>query len=148
MIKMKDLSCFLLAVLLVSASACGHKGKSKENVVASEIDTTLQKTTIRFVALEHDFGQVKEGEKVAHTYEVINTGDADLLLQSVKPTCGCTVPKYDRKPIRPGKKGAIEIVFNTRGRPGRQHKSVIVVTNTEPSNTALSFTCEVMPTEK
>jgi hypothetical protein len=148
---MKSLSYILLAMLLVSISACGHKGKSKENIVtleASGIDTTLKKTTIKFVATEHDFGQVEEGEKAVHTYEVINTGNADLLLQSVRPTCGCTVPKYDRKPIRPGKKGSIEIVFNTRGRPGKQHKSVIVVTNTEPPNTALSFTCEVIPEEK
>ncbi|MDR1172145.1 MAG: DUF1573 domain-containing protein [Bacteroidales bacterium] len=146
---MRDLLYFLLAILLVSVSACGHKGKENSVVLeASEIDTTLKKTTIKFVATEHDFGQVKEGAKVVHTYEVINTGDADLLLQSVRPTCGCTVPKYDRKPIRPGKKGSIEIVFNTRGRPGKQHKSVIVVTNTEPPNTSLSFTCEVMPVEK
>ena len=112
------------------------------------IDTTHTRTTVKFLATEHDFGQVNEGEKVTHVYEVLNTGDADLLLQSVKPSCGCTTPKFDKKPIRPGKKGSIQVVFNTKGRPGKQRKTVSVVTNTEPSTTVLSFICEVMPSQK
>lgn len=149
---MKSLSYFLLVMLLTAVSACGQRGgKSKENNnagVTSESDTVVKKTTLKFIAVEHDFGQVQEGEKVSHTFEVMNTGKADLLLQSVKPSCGCTTPNYEKKPIRPGKKGEIEVVFNTRGRPGKQRKSITVVTNTEPPNTVLFFTCEVIPAEK
>ena len=145
---MRGLSCFIVILFLIGVSACGPNGKSKNVEYVSEIDTTLAKTTIRFIAVEHDFGQVNEGEKVSHVYEVLNTGNADLLLQSVRPSCGCTTPKYDRKPIRPKKKGSIKVVFNTKGRSGKQRKSVTVVTNTEPSNTVLSFTCEVIPANK
>lgn len=148
---MKDLSYLLIAIFLVGVSACGHKKQPKENVISmetSEIDTTVKKTTLKFTATEHDFGKVNEGEKVVHVYEVKNTGKANLLIQSVRPSCGCTTPKYDKQPIRPGKKGSIEVVFNTKGRPGKQHKTVLVVTNTEPPNTVLSFTCEVLPAEK
>jgi len=148
---MKSLSYFLLAVFLTVVSACGQKSKSKETVVtinSSGIDSTLKKTAIKFVATEHDFGQVQEGEKVTHVFEVLNTGKADLLLQSVKPSCGCTMPKYDKKPIRPGKTGTIEVVFNTKGRPGKQRKTVTVVTNTEPPNTVLIFSCDVIPANK
>jgi len=145
---MKGLSYFLLAVFLTVVSACGQKNKSKETVItmdSSGIDSTLKKTAIKFVATEHDFGQVQEGEKVAHVFEVLNTGKADLLIQSVRPSCGCTTPKYDKKPIRPGKKGTIEVVFNTKGRTGKQRKTVLVVTNTEPPNTVLIFNCDVIP---
>ena len=148
---MKNLLYFLLVMSLLGFSACRHKGKPDEHHIvlsASEIDTTLKKTTLRFVATEHDFGQVREGEKVTHVYEVLNTGKADLLLQSVRPSCGCTTPKYDTKPIHPGKKGSIEVVFNTEGRPGKQRKTIQVVTNTQPPNTVLIFTCEVMPKEQ
>jgi len=122
--------------------------QSKDHVIIGETsatDNTLKKTTLKYPATEHDFGQVREGEKVVHIFEVLNTGDADLLLESVQPSCGCTTPRYDKKPIRPGKNGSIEVVFNTQGRTGKQHKSVMVVTNTEPPNTVLSFTCEVIP---
>jgi len=135
----------------MGVSACGHKGKSKESIDASisyGIDTTLVKTTLKYIATEHDFGQVMEGEKVVHTFEVLNTGKADLLIQSVRPSCGCTTPKYDKKPIRPGKKGTIEVAFDTKGRTGKQRKTVVVVTNTEPPNTVLSFTCEILSSEK
>ena len=145
---MRGLSCFFVAMFLIVVSACGPKGKSKNAEDVYGIDTTLAKTTVQFIAVEHDFGQVNEGEKVTHVYEMLNTGNADLLLQNVKPSCGCTTPKYDKKPIRPGKKGSIQVVFNTKGRPGKQRKSVTVVTNTEPSNTVLSFTCEVMPAKE
>ena len=124
---MKSLSYFfLLAMFLLGVAACGQRTNSKENIhiIASEIDTIPQKTTIRFIATEHDFGQVREGEKVVQVFEVLNTGDVDLLLQSVKPSCGCTTPKYDKKPIRPGQKGSIEVVFNTKGRTGIQRKTL------------------------
>ena len=147
---MKGLSSILLVMFLIGVSACGQKGKSKNQSTTadiSEIDTTLKKTTVKFIAVEHDFGQVNEGEKVSHVFEALNTGKADLVFQSVKPSCGCTTPKYDKKPIRPGKKGSIEVVFNTKGRPGIQRKTVLVVANTEPSNTVLTFVCEVIPKE-
>ena len=147
---MKVLLYIVLAIFLVCVSSCGHKGRSKENADVSityGIDTTLVITTLKYVATEHDFGQVKEGEKVVHVFEVLNTGKEDLLLQSVRTSCGCTTPKYDKKPIRPGKVGTIEVAFNTKGRPGIQRKTVMVVTNTEPPNTVLSFTCEVIPSE-
>ena len=136
-------------MLLVVFFSCGQKGKPKENVVfsASEIDTTLKKTTIKFVTVEHDFGQVREGEKVTFVYEVLNTGKENLLLQSVRPSCGCTTPKYDKQPIRPGKKGSIEVAFDTKGRTGNQRKTILVITNTEPPNTVLSFRGEVVPAE-
>ena len=142
---MKGLSCFVLAVFVIGVSSCGRTGKSKDHVMFEETSETVMKTTVKFLATEHDFGIVKEGEKVVHVFEVLNTGNAVLLLQSVQPSCGCTTPKYDTKPIRPGKKGSIEVVFDTKGRPGKQRKTVMVVTNTEPPNTVLTFTCEVRP---
>jgi len=150
---MKTLSYFLLvAIFLAGISACGHKikPKEKEHVYIPEnhvIDTTLAKTTVKFVAIQHDFGQVKEGTKVVHVYEVLNTGKADLVLQSVSPSCGCTTPKWDKKPIRPGKKGQIEVVFDSEGRSGKQRKSITVVTNTEPPSTILFLTGEVISME-
>ena len=145
---MKGLSYILLAVFLIGASACGRKGKSNEDFMETVDFESLAKTTAKYLATEHDFGQVVEGKKVVHVYEVLNTGKADLLLHNVMPSCGCTTPKYDQKPIRPGKKGSIEVVFDTKGRPGKQRKTVMVVTNTEPPNTVLTFTCEVITAEK
>jgi len=40
---------------------------------------------------EHDFGTAIEGERLSHTFRLKSTGDADLIINSAKPTCGCTV---------------------------------------------------------
>ena len=148
---MKDLSYIILVILLTVLSACGQKDKSKEHVMDSGViatDSIVTKTTVKFVSTEHDFGQVREGDKVAHVFEVLNTGKSPLIIQNVRAACGCTVPKYEKTPIRPGRKGTIEVAFDTKGRPGAQRKSVMVVTNTEPPNTALFFTCEVIPAKQ
>jgi len=148
---MKSFSNIFLVIFLTVVASCGFQSKSKEidlNSETSGIDTVMKKTTLKFVSIEHDFGQVQEGDKVTHVYEVQNTGKFDLVLQSVKPSCGCTMPKYERKPIRPGRKGTIEVEFDTRSRPGKQRKTILVVTNTEPPNTVLFFTCDVIPAKK
>ena len=131
-------------MLLIGVVSCGNRGKSVENTV-SETDTAMIMTTVKFKVIEKDMGQVNEGEKVALSYELLNTGNNELLIIDAKASCGCTTPKYDKKPIRPGKKGTIDVEFNTKGRTGVQHKTIAVTTNTEPQTTVLSFTCEVLP---
>ena len=135
---MRDIFFIALIMTAIGFSACGIKSDS------AVLDASEIKTTVKFVATELDLGRVNEGEKVAFVYELVNTGDADLLIHNVMVACGCTKPKYDKKPIRPGKKTSIEVTFDTAGRPGHQRKSVMIVTNTEPSNTVLTFNCEVL----
>ena len=144
--NMKGLLYISLIVFAIGVSSCGARSSNHSaNSETSEADSLVKKTTVKFDAVEKDFGQVKDGEKVRLVFELMNTGDADLLVQNVKPSCGCTTPNYDKKPIRPGKKGKIEVEFDTSGRTGKQRKTVMVTTNTEPPNTVLTFNCEVMP---
>jgi len=42
---------------------------------------------------EFDFGNSIEGERLTHTFKLSSTGGADLIINSAKPTCGCTVAK-------------------------------------------------------
>ncbi len=147
---MKCLSYLLLVAVLAGSTACGGNNQSKNSkpdVKAAE-EPVMDPTSIQFTTTEHDFGKVKEGEKVTFNYEFTNTGKADLLIQKAQASCGCTIPKYSKEPVRPGKKGYVEVVFNTKGHPGKQRKSVRVTANTEPVSTVLVFTCEVEPAEK
>ena len=146
---MKRLMYISLAMFMLGASSCGGRGQSKNNVdsESSQNDSVIKRTSVRFDVVEQDLGTVKEGEKVFLKYEATNTGKADLLLQKVAPSCGCTTPKYEKQPIRPGKKGVIEVTFDTKNRSGKQRKTIMVTTNTEPPNTVLAFTCEILPAE-
>ena len=145
---MKHLSYFPLAVVLMLCMACGGGNQAKNNNPDGTTEIVMDTTSIQFAVTTHDFGKVQEGEKVSFSYEFVNTGKASLVIQKAQASCGCTVPKYSDQPIRPGKKGVVEVMFNTKGYTGVQNKSVNVYSNTNPINNVLRFTCEVEPRDK
>ena len=100
-------------------------------------------TTIQFEETVYDFGTIKDGESVTHTYVFTNTGTAPFVISNAKGSCGCTVPKWSREPIAPGESSEIVVTFNSRGK-GReggvnQNKRVTITGNTDPANTYLSI---------
>ena len=56
----------------------------------------------------------------------------------VVASCGCTVPKYDKRPIAPGQKGSVEITYNGQGKfPGHFKKSITIKSNAKTEMTRL-----------
>ncbi len=81
----------------------------------------------------YDFGTIKQGEKASHTYTITNEGKSNLLIRKVKASCGCTAVAPEKTTIAPGEKTTISATFNSRGKKGRQNKSITVITN-DPIN--------------
>jgi hypothetical protein len=77
----------------------------------------------------YDFGRVKSGEPVKHTYTFTNTGDEVLQIKAVQPQCGCTAAGEWTKEVAPGKTGTIAIQFNSTGYNGPVFKQVTVTCN-------------------
>lgn len=102
-----------------------HLPKSKENI---NIDT-LAVARIAFTETSYNFGELKEGEKIEHTFTFENTGKSPLILSNVLTTCGCTVTKWTRSPVMAGEKGEIIVKFDSRGKEGQQTKIVTVISN-------------------
>jgi len=100
-------------------------------------------TSMTFEKTVHDFGTLKEGASVSYTFKFKNTGTKPLLISEAKGSCGCTVPKWSREAIAPGANGEIQVTFNSRGKRGKQHKSVTLRANTDPANTRLYIKAEV-----
>ena len=66
-----------------------------------------------------------------------------MLISNAKGSCGCTVPKWPKEAIAPGASGEIQVTFNSRGKKGKQHKSVTLTANTDPANTRLYIKADV-----
>lgn len=104
----------------------------------------MPQTTIKFAEPSHDFGKIKQGDIAKHTFRFTNTGTEPLVLTRVKPSCGCTAPKWTREEVAPGEEGMIDIAFNSGGKRGMQSKSVVVTGNFEERTIVLRFKGEVV----
>jgi len=96
-----------------------------------------------FKKAEHDFGTVKKGSKNETEFEVTNTGNADLVIINASASCGCTVPDYQKTPIKPGESSKIKVVFSANS-PGMQSKTVTLTTNTSNSTELLTVSANVV----
>jgi hypothetical protein len=98
--------------------------------------TDLGKAPVaEFSAKQFDFGTINSGDKASHSFKITNTGKSDLVLRNVKASCGCTALKYD-KLIQPGQSTDLQVNFDSRGKSGRQNKSITVITN-DPKNSTV-----------
>lgn len=114
------------------------------NPATAEVANAEGAPVMEFPETKHDFGKIKEGEVVKHVFKFKNSGDAPLKLVSVKGSCGCTVPTYPREDIAPGAEAEINVKFNSKGRVGKQTKTVTIRTNEEGNNMhILTITGEV-----
>jgi len=86
---------------------------------------------IKFSSLTHDFGKFSEKDPVKTCkFTFTNVGEQPLVINQAVASCGCTVPKYTKEPILPGKSGEIEVTYNGAGKAlGHFKKSITVRTN-------------------
>jgi len=98
-----------------------------------------QKTAkIEFKSETIDYGEIMKGSDGLRVFEFTNVGDAPLVIEDVKSSCGCTVPKKPEEPIMPGKTGEIEVKYDTK-RVGPIRKTVTVYSNAEEPTKALKI---------
>ena len=116
----------IISVLLCIFAACGANPKAGG---VSEVRDTVVSPEIRFDTAVFNFGKILQGEQVSFVFKFENVGKADLVIQKVETSCGCTVPEYDKTPVRPGGKGCIKVRFDSHGKDGTQYKTVKVISN-------------------
>lgn len=103
-------------------------------------EITFDKTT-------HNFGTFSENNpKVTCKFQFKNTGDGSLVIHQAIASCGCTVPRYPKEPIKPGEGGEITIIYDGTGKfPGHFRKSITLRTNGKKEITRLYVEGTMMP---
>ncbi|MCS6804901.1 MAG: DUF1573 domain-containing protein [Acidobacteriota bacterium] len=86
----------------------------------------------------YDAGTVEAGHEVVHKFKVKNTGKTDLTIQSVNPSCGCTVSDFT-KTIPPGQEGTVTLTVKTESFRGEIQKTATVTSN-DPINPNVTLT--------
>ncbi|MEA3445889.1 MAG: DUF1573 domain-containing protein [Bacteroidota bacterium] len=143
----------LFLVIFQALVSCNSNSETNKQITTDIIKNPVSATgktmedvlpKITFDDTTHNFGAIIEGEIVEHTFVFTNTGGSKLVLTKVSAACGCTIPKYDTKPVKPGEKGKIIVSFNSENRKGNQNKVIKVLANTQPSLTKLNITANIL----
>jgi hypothetical protein len=97
-----------------------------------------------FEATHLDMGRVPEGQVVDIAFKVRNPTASPVAIRAIRPSCGCTTAGGNPSEIKAGEETTIKVALNTQGRPGRNHKSVLIETD-EPGGGRynLSFSVDV-----
>jgi len=106
---------------------------------AEEVTPAANAAVMAFKETEYDFGTIKQGEVVNHTFQFTNTGKTPLIIESASASCGCTAPDWTKTPVAPGQTGEVKVEFNSTGKFGQQSPTVTIRANTEPNIVRISM---------
>lgn len=132
-------------VLLLAVSCKNTNSKNAEVALDStgKAVSIADAPMIKFDKEVYNFGVITEGESVKYDYSFKNTGKTPLIITNAMATCGCTVPEYPTKPIKPGASGVIKVIFNSVGKIGLQDKIITIISNANPNSSTVHLVGEV-----
>ncbi len=97
-----------------------------------------------FEAFVHDYGEIPEGSDGEWSFGFKNLGEKAIVINRVRSTCGCTIPKWTKEPIKPGETGKVSVKYNTT-LTGTFMKSVYVYSSAANSPVKLQIKGKVIP---
>ena len=126
-----------LALLCLVFVSCKENASSKikeanlESAEKRDAVINLGNAIIDFDKTEYDFGTIQQGDVVEGTFFVSNKGKVYLIINSAKASCGCTVPEWPTDTIKQCESSVIKFEFDSKGKKGKQNKSINIKSNTE-----------------
>ena len=90
----------------------------------SALGLTWESTTITYEAAPQD-------AEYTAGFSFTNESDQVVTIESVRSSCGCTVPELKKREYAPGESGTIEAIFTFGTRTGLQRKTISVITDEE-----------------
>ena len=77
---------------------------------AAPSDTPVPQLSL--ASISHDFGRIRKQPDVAHIFTVQNTGTADLMIDNLVTSCGCTIAALSSNVIPPGQRADLTVTFD------------------------------------
>ncbi len=108
-------------------------------------DKSAVKKTPLEIANTWNFGRIKEGTQVKHTFVFANETKKPLNITSVNTSCGCTVSEVDKRLLVPREAARITVTFDSKGYSGAIRQYVYIGTD-NPEEPLIKFviTAEVL----
>ena len=133
-----------LIYIVAAMAACTSAPQGNQTAEQQQsTDSIVKKGSFKFDTTVFNFGNILEGEQVSTEFVYTNVGDADIIISKIETSCGCTVPEYDKDPVKPGNRGSIRVRFDSNGKSGTQYKTIRIFSNSEEDIFELVITGEV-----
>ena len=85
-----------------------------------------------------DWGDVKSYESpLKSDITLKNAGDAKLVIEQVKPTCGCTTAPLDKSELNPGESTVMHVTLNLGRTTGPMSKGITIRSNDPERSTQI-----------
>jgi hypothetical protein len=84
---------------------------------------------IRVEPESFDFGRALPGKTLRKDFTIRNFGEAELVIESLSTTCGCTAALSAQRRVAPGGRTALRVTFETRNYSGTVERLVLVRSN-------------------
>jgi len=127
----------ILSVLFIALVMMGISTAVQAQDAAKPVSGMTWKST------SVDLGKIEQGKPVTIEFEFTNPSMVPLIINSVRPNCGCTVADYPKEPVAPGKSGKIIVTYNAAS-SGAFAKSTTVTTNAVENSVSLVIRGEVV----
>jgi hypothetical protein len=132
-----------------SANNTANDPGAEATAATKHLQDSANYTTALWTDSLQNFGTVEKGKQVKIVFHVKNTGSHPMFITSASPSCGCTVADFTKSAIPVGGTGEVNANFDSNhGSAGDIHKTIYVVSNTDPSRTKLVFEGKVEEAKK
>jgi hypothetical protein len=132
---MKSFFCTLALILTIHVNFA-------QSVEASK-DFDADAPVFQFETELIDYGKIEKNSDGNRAFVFTNTGKSALVIETVKGSCGCTVPTKPEEPVLPGEKASIKVKYATN-RVGRFSKTVTITSNASEPKKVLRIKGEVL----
>lgn len=137
---MKNLFIAIGLVFLMTAELSAQNQAENKNAAVITFDKKLLDNSNNPV---WDYGTIFKDSNGDSYFAFKNTGKEPLILSEVRSSCGCTVPKWPREPILPGKSDTIKVKYSTN-RLGIINKTITVFSNAQNNPIVLRISGNVV----
>ncbi len=137
---------FLIILFSFAIFSCQNQQKEEQKKAEQKAVATGGKAPVMDFMGKNvvDLGKIKEGDKIKHTFDFVNSGTAPLQITYANASCGCTVPTWPKEAVPVGGKSAIVVEFNSKNKEGKMLKNVTIYANTVPEINTVAFNIEVV----
>ncbi|MCS6850996.1 MAG: DUF1573 domain-containing protein [Gemmataceae bacterium] len=81
----------------------------------------------QFSARHVDVGEVRTGTALTPSFTFVNPGPASVTLLDARASCGCLVPRVERRTYQPGESGSVRLEINTLTQPAGPNTWTLVL---------------------